>query len=176
LDNATAIGFVASTFGVWQSVPTAAIAFADAGRLPVDVKVSNYTKFMDQCDGVSPVIFDDDGSVTDDLLGVGARDTVLGFAGPECGDSDAGTITESIAVLNGRFIDGVSSESNPETSLDDFAAVFLHEFGHFFNLDHSQVNKAEAFDGYPTNDDRVPTMFPFLGTPPKRRPWRSTTR
>src|SRR5712671_6631601 len=47
LDNETAIGFVASTFGVWQSVPTAAIAFADAGRLPVDVKVSNYTTFMD---------------------------------------------------------------------------------------------------------------------------------
>jgi predicted Zn-dependent protease with MMP-like domain len=162
LDNATAIAFVASTFGVWQSVPTAAIAFADAGRLPVDVKVSNYTAFMDQCDGVSPVIFDDDGSITDDLLGVGARDTVLGFAGPECGDSEAGTITESIAVLNGRFIDGVSSTSNPETSLDDFAAVFLHEFGHFFNLDHSQVNKAEAFDGDASNDDAVPTMFPFL--------------
>src|SRR5262249_46180513 len=110
----------------------------------------------------SPIIFDDDGSIIDDLLGVGARNAVLGLASPECGDADAGTITESLAILNGRFIDGVDSATNPELSVTDFGAVFLHEFGHFFNRDHSQLNLTEAFDGNPANDDVVPTMFPFL--------------
>ncbi len=162
LDNAAATAFVASRFATWSAVPSAAIAFTNAGTLPVDVRASNYTKYFNQCDGVSPIVFDDDGSITDDLLGVGARDVILGFASPECGDVDAGTITEAIAVLNGRFVDGVSTAGNPEVSVTDYGAVFLHEFGHFFNLDHSQVNLAEAFDGDATNDDVVPTMFPYL--------------
>ena len=162
LDNAAATAFVASTFAVWEAVPSAAISFASAGQLPVDVKKSNYASYLSRCDGVSPIVFDDDGSITDDLLGIGARNVVLGFASPECGDSVAGTITEAIAVLNGRFIDGVESSANPEMPIDDFGAVFLHEFGHFFNLDHSQVNLREAFDDDPTNDDAVATMFPFL--------------
>jgi len=162
LDNAAATSFVASRFAVWEDVPSAAITFASAGTLPVDVKANNYASFLNQCDGVSPIIFDDDGSITDDLLGVGARDVILGFASPECGDVPGGTITEAIVVLNGRFVDGVNTPSNPEISLTDFGAVFLHEFGHFFNLDHSQVNLAEAFDGDPSNDAVIPTMFPFL--------------
>jgi hypothetical protein len=162
LDNAAATSFVASRFAVWQDVPTAAITFANAGTLAVDVRAKNVASFFNQCDGVSPIVFDDDGSITDDLLGTGARNVILGFASPECGDVAAGTITEAIAVLNGRFVDGVLTPSNPEVSVTDFGAVFLHEFGHFFNLDHSQVNRGEAFDGDPGNDDVIPTMFPFL--------------
>ena len=162
LDNAAATAFVASTFAAWEAVPTAAIRFASAGQLPVDVKASNYTTYFDRCDGTSPIIFDHDGSITDDLLGVGARNAVLGFASPECGDPDAATITEAVAVLNGRFIDGIAAPNNPEMPIDDYGAVFLHEFGHFFNLDHSQVNLREAFDADDSNDDAVPTMFPFL--------------
>jgi hypothetical protein len=162
LDNAAAIAFVASRFDVWQAVPSASIEFVNAGTLPVDVKANNYTAFLNQCDGRSPIIFDDDGSITDDLLGIGARNAILGFSSPECGDLAAGTITEALVVLNGRFIDGIDSANNPELSVEDYGAVFLHEFGHFFNLDHSQVGRAEAFDGIPTNDDVIPTMFPFL--------------
>lgn len=162
LDNAAATSFVASRFAVWEAVPTAAIAFASAGALPVDVRAANYTSWLGRCDGVSPIIFDHDGGITDDLLGIGARNAVLGFASPECGDALAGTITEAVAVLNGRFVDGVESARNPELGVTAFGAVFLHEFGHFFNLDHSQVNRAEAFDGDPANDAAIPTMFPFL--------------
>lgn len=167
LDNAAATAFVASTFAVWEAVPSSSIAFVSAGPLSVDVKAGNYAQFLDRCDGLSPVVFDDDGSITDDLFGVGARNAVLGFASPECGDAVAGTITEAIAVLNGRFVDGVDSAVNPEMPIDDFGAVFLHEFGHFFNLDHSQVNLREAFDGDPANDDTVATMFPFLVNGPQ---------
>ena len=167
LNNAAATAFVASTFGVWEAVPSASIAFASAGTLPVDVRVTNYANFLDRCDGLSPVVFDHDGSITDDLLGVGARNAVLGFASPDCGDAVTGTITEAIAVLNGRFVDGIDSGVNPELPIDDFGAVFIHEFGHFFNLDHSQVNLREAFDADPSNDDTVATMFPFLVNGPQ---------
>jgi len=162
LDNAAATAFVASTFGIWQAVPSASIRFASAGPLPVDVKASNYDDFLGRCDGLSPIIFDDDGSITDDLLGAGARNVILGFSSPECGDPNSAVITESIAVLNGRFIDGVSTAANPEMPSADFGAVFLHEFGHFFNLDHSQINLREAFDDSTSNDDAVATMFPIL--------------
>jgi hypothetical protein len=73
LDNGAATAFVASTFGLWEAVPSSSIAFANAGTLPVDVKANNYDSFLDRCDGLSPIVFDDDGSITDDLLGVGAQ-------------------------------------------------------------------------------------------------------
>ncbi|MGH7893295.1 MAG: hypothetical protein ACREQL_01425, partial [Candidatus Binatia bacterium] len=162
LSNAAAVALVAGNFGVWEAVPSSSIAFVNAGALPVDVKVGNYDQYLDRCDGRSPIIFDDSGKITDDLLGVGASGEVLGFASPECGDLVGGTITEAVAVLNGRWIDGVATPTNPELPLADFTAVFIHEFGHFFNLDHSQIGRVEAFDGDPSNDDAVATMFPFL--------------
>jgi hypothetical protein len=163
LTNAAAVANVAGNFAVWAAVPTANVAFANAGLLPVDVTVANYASYIGVCgDGLDPIIFDTDGSITDDLLGVGARDSVLGFAGPECGTYVPPVISEGSAVLNGRFIDGVASPSNPEISLADFNGVFVHEFGHYQNLDHSQVNRLEAEDGEPTNDGAVPTMYPFL--------------
>src|SRR6185369_12742743 len=115
-----------------------------------------------RCDGISPIIFDDDGSITDDLLGAGAKNVILGFSSPECGDPNSAVITESVAVLNGRFVDGIDTAANPEMPSADFGAVFLHEFGHFFNLDHTQINLREAFDESTTDDDAVATMFPIL--------------
>ena len=161
-DNAAATAFVASTFATWEAVPSASIRFASAGPLPVDVKAGNYANFLGVCDGISPIIFDDDGSITDDLLGAGAKNVILGFSSPECGDPNSAVITESVAVLNGRFVDGIDTAANPEMPSADFGAVFLHEFGHFFNLDHTQINLREAFDDSTSDDDAVATMFPIL--------------
>jgi hypothetical protein len=122
----------------------------------------NYDNFLGRCDGISPIIFDDDGSITDDLLGAGARNVILGFSSPECGDPNSAVITESVAVLNGRFVDGIDTAANPEVSSADFGAVFLHEFGHFFNLDHTQINLREAFDDSTSDNDAIATMFPIL--------------
>jgi len=162
LSNDEAVALVAGNFAVWEAVTSSSIAFTNAGALPVNVKASNYEQFLDRCDGLSPIIFDNDGGITDDLLGAGASSEVLGFASPECGDVAAGTITEAVAVLNGRWIDGTANGTNPEIPLQDFRAVFIHEFGHFFNLDHSQIGRAEAFDGDSSNDGAIATMFPFL--------------
>ena len=61
----------------------------------------------------------------------GRSDSILGFAGPECGTYVPPVITEGSAVLNGKCIDGIASPSNPEISLADFNGVFVHEFGHY---------------------------------------------
>lgn len=162
LDNAAAVATVTADFAVWAAVPTAAISFTNAGQLPVDVTVANATTILGACDGTSPIVFDADGSIIDLVLGSGASSHVLGFAGPACGRFVPPTITEGDAVLNGKFIDGIDDPSNPEISVTEFNAVFIHEFGHYLNLDHSQLNLAEAFDGNAANDEAVPTMFPIL--------------
>src|SRR5262245_1456300 len=147
LSNASAVSSVVQRFAAWQAVPTASVTYTNAGALPVYVTVSNYASYLGVCgDGLSPIIFDTDGSITDDALGVGASDSILGFAGPDCGTYVPPQITEGVAILNGKFIDGVGPT---EVSLSEFESVFLHEFGHYANLDHSQVNLLEAFDGVP---------------------------
>ncbi len=164
LDNATAVASVTANFAVWAAVPTATLTFTNAGALLVDVTADNFTSFLGVCgDGLSPIIFDADGTITDAVFGTGASRNVLGFAGPECSDDTLAVISEGVAVLNGKFIDGIDRpRSNPEISLSDFNAVFIHEFGHYVNLDHSQVGLQEAFDDDPSNDDPIATMFPIL--------------
>jgi hypothetical protein len=161
--NAAAVADVSSNFAVWTDVATASVRFTDAGALPVDVGLGNYDQYLGACgDGLSPIIFDTDGRITDDVFGAGASGSVLGFAGPECGTDVPPVITEAVAVLNGKWVDGIQTPSNPELPVAVFNAVFVHEFGHYVNLDHSQVGLAEAFDADPGNDGAIATMFPFL--------------
>jgi hypothetical protein len=163
LDHAAAVQLVADSFATWSAVPTASISFANAGALPVDVTAANVGQFVGACDdGVSPIVFDTDGTITDALFGAGASNSILGFAGPECGTFTPPVITEASAVLNGKFIDGIANGSNGEVPLATFVGVLVHEFGHYVNLDHSQINLVEAFDGTTVDDDTVATMFPFL--------------
>ncbi len=163
LDQASANQLVDQAFAVWAAVPTAAISYADAGQLPVDVTAANVGSFVGVCnDGLSPIVFDTDGTITDALFGAGASNSILGFAGPECGTFAPPVITEASAVLNGKFIDGIASGGNPEVGLDTFLGVMVHEFGHYVNLDHSQINLIEAFDATTADDAAIATMFPFV--------------
>ena len=163
LDNPTAVALVAGRFAVWSGVTTADINFTNAGALPVDVTASNVNAYLGVCgDGLSPIIFDTDGTITDAYFGQGASNNVLGFASPDCIDYATADVREGVAVLNGKWVDGISTAANPELPLATFGAVFVHEFGHYVNLDHSQINVLEAFDGDPDNNDSVATMFPIL--------------
>jgi hypothetical protein len=169
LGNAAARQFVSDRFRPWSDVTTAAVSFADAGSLPADVTAANITSYFGVCgDGLNPIIFDTDGSIVRALLGTGNENVVLGMAGPDCGSYVPPVITEGGAILNGRFIDGIQSSSNPEISLEAFGAVFTHEFGHYAGLGHSQINLREAFDGDPSNDNAVATMFPILVNGPEQ--------
>src|SRR5262245_22040120 len=163
LVNATAVTTIAADFAVWSAVPTASIAFSNGGALPVDVTSANYTTYVGVCgDGLDPIVFDTDGTITDALFGAGASNDVLGFAGPDCWTYVPPVITEASAVFNGKWIDGINVPGNPELPLADFNATLIHELGHYVNLDHSQVNHSEAFDANPADDAVIPTMFPLL--------------
>lgn len=123
--------------------------------------------------GISPILFDDDGTLTDLIQGSGASNDILGFAGPRVVNRTGSElfITESQAVLNGVFIDcfddASSSDScqSPEVSLESFKAVVFHELGHFLGLDHTQVNLdslSAALGGDVTAQAHMTTMLPLL--------------
>src|SRR5262249_19224454 len=157
---------ISGDFGVWGAIGSANIAFTNAGAItacangdscsanfpcsdlsacsPVDVTVSNYGSFIGICDGLSPIIWDADGSIMEDFFGPGAGNSVVAFAAPDCMDFNSATFSEGYAILNGKFVDGISNGSNPEISLLDFNAAIIHEIGHYLNLDNSQINLTEA--------------------------------
>lgn len=150
--NAEATSLVESCFQTWQDVPTATIEFQNDGQMPVDINADNYASYADNFyDDINPIIFDSDGSIIDVEYGSGASDSVIGFAGSAYNAIDGGFV-EGLAVLNGKF--------SSFFTYDQFKASFVHEFGHFMGLDHTQINLQYVRDGKTTNDQYVPTMFP----------------
>jgi hypothetical protein len=156
---------VAAMFQVWEDVASAAINYNRAGPIQgvADGDVSTAEEY-DAVNGAcgsatqSPIIFDVDGSLFEDL---GQDSAVVGFAGP-CSINGNGQYASGIAVMNGMFLDGVASVDNLELTDERFDAAFVHEFGHFSGLDHSQVN-VECAVGCGADDlTGLPTMFPFL--------------
>ena len=139
-DNATAVANTLEGFKRWgpPGISTSALTFSNAGAIPGDGNVNTVAEYLSiefNCmdGGVSPVIFDEDGSLFS-ALGIGSG--VIAFASPECEVS--GTITEGIAVFNGKWFDG--NPANGELTEEEFKGTFVHEFGHWLNLDHSQTN------------------------------------
>lgn len=159
---------VLAMFNVWQNVTTANIAYARAGTISnsgvfTDGDVSTVPEYnavnIDCRNGIqSPIIYDAAAVI---ISGLGLDETsIIGFAGP-C-QFNATQIVSADAVMNGLFQDGVDSPTNPELPAALFDATFVHEFGHFSGLDHSQINVNCL--GFCGADDLegLPTMFPFL--------------
>jgi hypothetical protein len=169
LSHDQAVGLVQSLFQVWEDVPTANIRYQRAGdMLPAGSysggAVTNARQFNDvdgSCtNGVqSPIIFDADGSL---LRSLGLSSGVIGVTGICGGDWD-GHIGGALVVLNGRYIDG--DPSNGELTQGQFNQAFVHEFGHFSGLHHSQIN-VEIMNQPRDNCDPadvagLPIMLPF---------------
>jgi hypothetical protein len=175
--NSQADAMVAQSFQVWQGVATASITFtpdaSNGGKLGADVTASNIMDVLDAIDGCGPlgsiakdrsIIYDVDGSAVAALLGQVNENSVLGFASAACLASngvDSNYFTRGYAVLNGRFLDGIDTNQNPEVPPDEFKAVMIHEFGHMLGLDHSQINLDCLTGGPDCNLDGLPTMFPI---------------
>jgi hypothetical protein len=162
---------VASMFNVWQNVTTSTIAYTRTGSITntgvfTDGDVSTLVEFnaveTDCGNGnQSAIIYDADGTIFT-ALGLDET-TIVGFAGP-CSFNTVAPfqILSGRGMLNGLFQDGVNTAASPELTVAQFDAAFIHEFGHFSGLDHSQVNVNCL--GFCGADDLegVPTMFPFL--------------
>ncbi len=135
--NAQARALMQAAIGLWNGVGTSTLRLAIGTPLPVDYTSTNYTTVHDNyTDGVNPVIFDTDGSITDLIFGAGAKASVLGFAGSAYWNTgpSAGNYIEGEAVLNGSI-------SIPDAT---WTVVFAHEIGHYFGLDHAQLDSSQG--------------------------------
>ncbi len=163
LSNSEAVQTTKELFQTWEDVPTSSITFKQQGQLDQDITGDNILAFCnDLTPDTNPIIFDDDGRITDALLGIGASQVALGFAGPQfVSETIRGAlknIISSLAVMNGRFFDGLPEPD--DTALVDYRGTFIHEFGHYIGLAHTQINLEYLF--FTETAKNVPIMFPTI--------------
>jgi hypothetical protein len=169
LTNAQATALVAEAFDAWDNVETASTTYRQGAPIPFNVTVENFIFFLvpEEPDGLSAIVYDDNGEIFDLLFGPGSG--VLGFAGPEWVDPETCQIAEGVAFLNGAAIE---SPADLDTARD----IMVHEFGHYQNLAHTVVNGQVLFgdttgptpyDTFPFEDllavldEALETMYPF---------------
>jgi hypothetical protein len=195
--NAT-LQMLSNAFNTWGNLPTIQLnvqqgAFLTESGDPVDVNQFNYSQFLgtgteecypdffdvtgDNC--VTPIVFDEDGKIIDDLFGNCARFSILGFAGYDDVDDGSGdparrTVRRGQALFSGACLapaesqDGCAPCQRVLTD-NEIRTIVTHEVGHLMGMDHSQVNP-EAFadciqqpGGCPAAvSQALPTMFPIL--------------
>lgn len=161
---------VIAMFNVWQNVASANISYTRSGFIDDvgaftdgDVStVDEYNAVEGDCGqgNQSPIIYDEAAAI---FIALGVDETsVIGFAGPCAVNPAQLEFVSGQAVMNGLFQDG---QANPVADLTaaEYDATFIHEFGHFSGLGHSQVNVNCASAACSADDlAGLPTMFPFL--------------
>ena len=145
-------------FNEWSKVKTSTFRAGIAGTIQsrtgiADINASNAASLYEAENGRGIwVIYDTDGAILEEYFGI-SRDAVLGIAFPEWAN-DKGIITEATALMNGYLVDA------NDTSGENFAGVFTHEFGHAINLSHAQVNGPMVYSSF-----KVPGFEQSPGVP-----------
>lgn len=160
LSNSQAVALVQEAFGTLEDVDTAAISFRQQATLPEDVNQLNWALYFGvPGDGRSPIVFDTDGRILDQVLGLTARNDIEGAARLE--DVSGTELREASVILNGACFDGIDDLRSPcELTFDELRALVLHETGHFANLDHSDLNRTFSDDSRASNNAVLPSMYP----------------
>jgi len=164
LPGPSADAFVADAFSQWTAIPTAAVAAARAGQLAEDVNGSNV--FVQSGGSISMpsdilptatgtpvgIVYDEDGAVTDALLGQGAGDSDACFYNAAFGGIDNfgrdASFLHALVVINGNC-------AQTSSQLPDMEYRLVRVLGHVLGLDWSQANlnvitgiPAPQFDDY----------------------------
>ena len=145
--KAVADAIVTNAVALWTNVPTASVTIGRGADLPVDVTSANYLTYVGSGtfnDGLNPVVYDTDGSVIDALLGVGQKNSVLGFAGSASSNC---VNTEGQAVISGFL----------PISDATLAITIAHEIGHLIGMDHTQLNGTQGIG----TSGNYPLMYPI---------------
>lgn len=174
-DNAAAELILRDAFNLWNIVPTSTIELdidLAALALEPDINSSNFEQYIPSVDGsefngndsLNPIVYDSDGAIIDAFFGGGASDDIIGFAASIYNLNNP-FFNEGYAVINGKTQDLSLSDT-------EFKLLIAHEMGHFFGLDHTQVdiNNQEIdsrFSAYPICETRAqktdyPVMYPFV--------------
>lgn len=162
--NSEAVEIIEESINKWKNISTAKINIRQNPRSILDINASNYKNFLlpKKILKFTPVIFDNDGSILEALAGVNSSNSIIGVGGPVVVIKDnIKSFGQSVILFNGKFINNIDSEKDPEITTDEFKVTVLHEIGHALGLDHSQIN-VEAIGGNATEEikDSVPIMFP----------------
>ena len=175
IDEDTAYTTTLEMLDLWEA--ESSLAFLDTGRLSQDITGDNFASVLETSSplGFSPIVFDDDGEITNALFGIdpndpdgGARTSVLGFAGATFFNTSSTEITgilESQAVFNGYLFNRTNVGGTLAAILIEFKTTILHEFGHMFGLDHAQGGNLEDFNDGTGDQEDIPVMFPFAANP-----------
>ncbi len=148
LPGASADSFVATAFSFWTSIPTAAVSATQAGQLAEDVSGANVTLIngaLTLPTDIQPtavttpvaIVYDNDGSVTDALLGSGAGTSAFcasnaAFGGVDNFATDA-HFAHALIILNGNC-------AATSAQLPDLQYHLVRVIGRVLGLDWSQAN------------------------------------
>jgi len=169
LPGASADTFVANAFGMWISIPTTAVSATHSGQLAEDVTGSELTVVNGAITApadIAPtatttpvgIVYDQDGSVTEALLGAGASNSAYcsqnaAFGGIDNFGSNA-QFLHALIILNGNC-------AQSSAQLPDLQYHLVRVIGRVLGLDWSQAN-LNVLTGNPAPTATAVAGFPVM--------------
>ncbi|VAW50879.1 hypothetical protein MNBD_GAMMA06-1792 [hydrothermal vent metagenome] len=167
LSNSAANQLVSEAFDLWNNVNSSNISLSlNQTAIKLDINENNYTDYLPDVnftqfknnDNLNPLVYDNNGEIIDLFFGQ-ETGLIVGFSASirKLGDS---YFSEGYTVINGQNFGLISTS---------FKLLIAHEIGHFFGLDHTQVNINNQETNFgstqfcSTKDQSAyPAMYPFL--------------